>query len=229
VRVSEAKVQRPQNFVEILSSKIVRGRVGILEISEGQESLWLSFLKVDKFSVFMLFDANFRLDEQEPKLRPFDFDIVELIRRNELGRLDLLGRLVPIIVRTLHEINGYEGTIMALPFGGDCMYCLTDPENPDYASGGFVYEQGNLFFARRLINMQHDRDGFRTQPTNIKGNYSTDLTFRETVLVFQQNDIPLYRTVAEAGVYYDKKSWPDGKVPNFGSMNYCDALRELGL
>jgi hypothetical protein len=183
----------------------------------------------------MLYDANFRLNENEPELKVLDFGVVELIRRNERGELGGLlpntrHKLVPIILRTVKEMDcGLGGTIMALPFGGDCFYCFTDPENPRYTPGGFLYEEEAMYYAKQLISLQHDRDGYRQQPTVMRGNYATDLSFKQVIESFHKEGVPLFRTVAEAGVYYDKKSWPNGQIPKVGKISYEEVFRELGL
>jgi hypothetical protein len=178
----------------------------------------------------MLYDANLRLNEDEPELIELDFGVVELIRRNEKGELDKGHKLVPMILRTI-GVDKFElsKTIMSLAFGGDCFYCLTDPENPSYTPGGFLFENEALYFAKNLISLEHERDGFRQQPTVMKGNYATDLSFRQVIESFQQAKVPLIRTIEDKGVYYDKKSWPDGRIPNLGAISYDESFRELGI
>ena len=176
----------------------------------------------------MLYDGNFRLDKSEDILQPLEFSIVELIRRNEEGKLDNRHKLVPIILRHVKELDKTldRHVIMALPFGGNCFYCLTDNKAKRYDSGGFVYDNDALFFAKNMINLSQDRDGYRQNPTAIKGNYYTDSSFKAIIEQFQQAQVPLFRTTNEV-VYYDKKSWPDKSIPNLGEMSYSEAFKLL--
>jgi len=81
--VSEAKVQRPKNFVEILSSKIVRGRVGkLLEISEGQ-----------KFKS----DLEFSMSMNKPEVLHLRYHHIDFIRY--LGTINAMGQQVGFQMR----------------------------------------------------------------------------------------------------------------------------------
>jgi hypothetical protein len=176
----------------------------------------------------MLYDSNFRLNENASKLKELDFGIVELIRRNEIGSLDTGHRLVPIILRTLEGAEKFVGgTMMSLPMG-DCFYCFTDPDNPNYVSGGFVFENDALYFAEKMINLDHDRDAFRSQPTITNGNYATDLSFRQVIEQFQHTGISLFKTI-ETPIYYDKRYWPNEAIPNLGAISYEEAFCALKI
>mgnify|MGYP001185765175 CR=1 FL=1 len=179
----------------------------------------------------MLYDANFRLDESAERLQPLDFNVVELIRKNERGELHLVQKHGTIILRTVEpdEDPLHTKRYMSLPFGGtpDCFYCLSDPHNASYNPGGFLFHEEKLFFAAGLISLQHDYDGYRQSPVENWGNYATDETFIETVQHFQEAGIPLIRTEEDQRRYYDMKSWPDGKLPNLGEMSYEEAFEHV--
>ena len=183
----------------------------------------------------MLYDGNFRLDELEQALKLLDFGVVELIRKNERGELNKGCRLVPIILRSVRELEKYgkgnalNKTIMSLPSGGDCFYCFTNPEDQRVNSGGFLFENGGLYFSRQLVNLGHDRDAYRQHPTSMSGNYATTASFREVIESFQQEGIPLFRTLEQTGFYYDKKSWPNRQIPNIGEIYYEEAFDILGV
>ena len=87
-------------------------------------------------------------------------------------------------------------------------------------------EINRLFFAINMINLSQDYDGYRQNPTSIKGNYYTDSSFKKIIEQFQQVQAPLFRTTDEV-VYYDRKSWPDKSIQNLGEMSYSEAFTLL--
>jgi hypothetical protein len=180
----------------------------------------------------MLYEGNFRINDHEAKLKELDYDIVELIRRNEAGLLPNLlegKRIIPFLVSHVseRELELTRKPVVALPMGGDCFYCLTDPESKYGICGGFLFDEGKLYFAPRLVNLAYDRDSFRQVPNLLFGNYFTDMDFRAVIQAFADAKIQLFRTIDEV-VYYDKRwGWPDGKIPRLKEMSYGEAFREL--
>lgn len=180
----------------------------------------------------MLFDGNFRLDETQDKLITLDFDIVELIRRNELGKLNSGEKIVPLLVSDVLDLENRleRNPLVALPMRGEneSFYCINNPKNKN-SLGGFVYDSGILYFALGLLNLVDDRDSYRQIPNIMFGTYFTNLSFEQIIKCFESANIPLIKTIDDNRVYYDRTSWPEGQIPNLGKISYNEALNKLGF